>query len=161
MIGMTTDIFDQSPFFKDMSAQQRNLLKPLFTACDCVEGELLFEQGDPADYLYLVESGEVIVRYKPEDGPEIIVARVKTGGIVGWSAALGSRHYTSGAICGTDSQLLCVRGADLRQLCSQHPETGVLVLEKLADVIAERLNSTHQEVVKLLKQGLVSAACAR
>ncbi|MGB9521965.1 MAG: Crp/Fnr family transcriptional regulator, partial [Anaerolineales bacterium] len=118
-----------------------------------------FEQGESAENLYLVVSGEVIVRYKPEDGPELIVARVKQGGIVGWSAALGSRHYTSGAICGCDSQLLCVRGEDLRSLCNRYPDTGVLVLERLADVIAERLNSTHAEVVKLLKQGLVAAAC--
>jgi CRP-like cAMP-binding protein len=158
---MSVDIFDRSPFFENMTSQQRDLLRPLFTACDCVEGELLFEQGDAADYLYLVVSGEIIVRYKPEDGPEIVVARVRSGGIVGWSAALGSRHYTSAAICGSDSQLLCVRGADLRNLCNQYPETGVLVLERLADVIAERLNSTHQEVIKLLKQGLVSAACSR
>lgn len=158
---MPKDIFDRSPFFEDMTSEQRDLLRPLFSACDCVEGELLFEQGDSAEYLYLVVSGEVIVRYKPDDGPELIVARVKPGGIVGWSAALGSRQYTSGAICGCASQLLRVRGADLRHLCSSHPDTGVLVLERLADVIAERLHSTHQEVVNLLKQGLVAASCGR
>jgi len=157
---MDKDIFDRSPFFEGMTPPQRDLLRPLFSACDCNEGELLFEQGESAEYLYLVVSGEVIVRYKPEDGPELIVARVKPGGIVGWSAALGSRQYTSGAICGMDSQLLRVRGADLRRLCNLHPDTGVLVLERLADVIAERLNSTHQEVVNLLKKGLVTACCS-
>ena len=153
---MMSDIFDRSSFFEEMTPQQRDLLKPLFSGCECMEGELLFEQGDPAENLYLVVSGEVIVRYKPDDGPELIVARVKSGGIVGWSAALGSHQYTSGAICGMNSKLLRVRGVDLRRLCEINPDTGVLVLESLADVIAERLNSTHQEVVKLLKQGLVT-----
>lgn len=118
---MNDNIFERSPFFADLSAQQLALLKPLFMPCRCKEGDLLFEQGDLADVLYLVVRGEVVVRYKPEDGPEIIVARVRPGGIVGWSAALGSRHYTSGAICSADSELLCVRGSDLRRLCSQYP----------------------------------------
>jgi CRP-like cAMP-binding protein len=153
------DIFQRSPFFANLSTRQLALLKPLFMPCRCKEGDLLFEQGDVADGLYLVVRGEVIVRYKPEDGPEIVVARVKPGGIVGWSAALGSRHYTSGAICSADSELLCVRGADLRRLCSQYPETGIVVLERLADVIAERLHSTRNEVVTLLRQGLIASVC--
>lgn len=156
---MNDDIFERSPFFADLSSKQLALLKPLFMSCRCKEGDLLFEQGDIADVLYLVVRGEVVVRYKPEDGPEIIVARVKPGGIVGWSAALGSRHYTSGAICSADSELLCVRGADLRRLCSQYPDTGIVVLERLADVIAERLHSTRKEVVTLLKQGLITSVC--
>ncbi|MCX8061027.1 MAG: cyclic nucleotide-binding domain-containing protein [Anaerolineales bacterium] len=156
---MNDDIFARSPFFANLSTRQLALLKPLFMPCRCKEGDLLFEQGDLADVLYLVVRGEVVVRYKPEDGPEIIVARVKPGGIVGWSAALGSRHYTSGAICSADSELLCVRGADLRRLCSQYPDTGIVVLERLADVIAERLHSTRHEVVTLLRQGLITSVC--
>lgn len=156
---MNDDIFARSPFFANLSTRQLALLKPLFMPCRCKEGDLLFEQGDLADVLYLVVRGEVVVRYKPEDGPEIIVARVKPGGIVGWSAALGSRHYTSGAICSADSELLCVRGSDLRRLCSQYPDTGIVVLERLADVIAERLHSTRNEVVTLLRQGLISSVC--
>lgn len=156
---MDDDIFERSSFFRGFSAQQLALLKPLFAACQCEEGDLLFEQGDVAEILYIVVRGEVVVRYKPEDGPEIIVARVRPGGIVGWSAALGSRHYTSGAICSADTELLCVRGADLRRLCNQYPETGVVVLERLADVIAERLHSTRHEVVTLLRQGLITNVC--
>lgn len=114
----------------------------------------MFEQGDPADCLYLVISGEVIVRYKPEDGPVIILARVHPGGVVGWSAALGRREYTSGAECAIYSQVLRVRGEDLRELCEHYPETGEFILERLARVIAERTQITNDQVVDLLKQGL-------
>jgi hypothetical protein len=42
----------------------------------------------------------------------------------------------------------------LRRLCETHPETGVVLLERLAEVIAERLRNTHQCVVDLLRQGV-------
>jgi CRP-like cAMP-binding protein len=151
---MPDDMFDQLPLFKDLSCEQQALLRPLFLPVDCYSGTRLFEQGDPAEYLYLVVVGEVVISYKPDDGPAILVARVRPGGIVGWSAALGSRSYTSGATCEGYTQMLRLRGGDLRDLCNEYPETGILVLERLATVIAERLRNTHEHVMALLLQGL-------
>jgi toluene monooxygenase system ferredoxin subunit len=151
---MPGDFFDRLSIFSDLSCEQRELLRPLFVPVDCYSGTVLFEQGDPAEYLYLVVTGEVVIRYKPDDGSAITVARVRPGGIVGWSAALGSRSYTSGAICEEYTQMLRLSGRDLCQLCERYPETGILVLERLAAVIAERLRNTHEQVMALLKQGL-------
>jgi len=98
----------------------------------------------------------VLISYKPDDGLPITVARVGPGGVVGWSAALGNRLYTSSAACTIYSQMLRVCGDDLRSLCRQDPDTGVIVLDRLATIIAERLRHTHDQVISLLKQGLLS-----
>jgi len=155
---MPDDIFDRVKLFEGLSFEQRRFLRPLFVPCDCYTETVLFEQGDQAEFLYLVVSGEVTIRYKPEDGPPITVSRVRSGGIVGWSAALGSRYYTSGAECSVYTQMLRVRGEDLRDLCDHYPETGVLILERMAAVIAERLSSTHEHVISMLKQGMSSGS---
>lgn len=151
---MQEDSFDRLFFFRDFRPDQRDLLRPLFTSCTNEAGDLVFEQDQPAEYLYLVLDGEVTVYFKPDDGPPLIVARVRPEGAVGWSAALGSSRYTSSAVCATPCQMLRVRGVDLRAFCEQHPETGTLVLERLAAGISERLRSTHNHVVALLEQGL-------
>ncbi len=151
---MPSDIFDEIPLFQGFTPAQQDLLLPLFTPCDCYTGTILFEQGDPAEYLYVVVVGEVTIRHKPDDAPPIIVTRVQPGGIVGWSAALGNRVYTSAAICSVYTQMLRVRGKELRNLCEQHPDTGILILERLAGVISERLHNTHEQVMALLKIGL-------
>jgi len=151
---MARDVLDKLTLFRDLSPAQKELLRPLFMPCDCYGDSVLFEQGDPAEHLYLVVTGEIVIYHKPEDGPPISVARVKAGGVVGWSAALGNRLYTSAAVCARYTQMLRVRGADLRDLCRQHPETGILILERLAEIIAERLRHTHKQVVELLKEGM-------
>lgn len=151
---MLVEGFKKLPFFQDLSADQSRILERLFTPCDFVSGSVLFEQGDPADFLYLVITGEVVIHYKPEDGAEITVARVKGGGIVGWSAALGNAFYTSTAECVSYSQLLRVRGDELRNLCIQYPELSEIVLDRLAAVIAERLRKSHAQVMRLLRQSL-------
>ena len=151
---MHGDVFDRVSLFQGLSPAQRSLLRPLFIPFDAYGGTVLFEQGDHAESLFLVVSGEVIIRYKPEDGPAICLARVHPGGVFGWSAALGRQAYTSGAECSIYSEILRIRSEDLRNLCEQYPETGELILERLSCVIAERLQDTNGQVLDLLKQGL-------
>ena len=151
---MAENIYDRLSFFQDLNPDQSALVRSLFWPCNDPAGTVIFEQGDLAEHLYIVVEGEVNIRYKPEDGPAINVTRVRTEGVVGWSAAIGNPTYTSSAICATDCLMLRMRGQDLRRFCDKHPDTGMLVLERLAEVIAERLRNTHHHVIALLQQGM-------
>jgi CRP/FNR family cyclic AMP-dependent transcriptional regulator len=146
--------FEQLSLFQGLTLDQIELLQALFIPWSCEADRMIFEQGEPAENLYLIISGEIIVQFKPDDGPAILVARVQEGGVVGWSAALGSRAYTSGAMTTMDTQTLRVRGSDLRILCVHEPELGQMILARLAEIIAVRLRSTHAQVLALLELGL-------
>ena len=148
------DIFQVLGFFKSLTQTQKDILREIFTPCDFSAGFELFEQDSPAENLYIVVQGEVVVNFKPDDGPPITVARVHTGEVVGWSAALSSRYYTSSAIAETYTQLLRVKGADLRRICRMYPDIGKIVQDCLAAVIVERVKITHAQVVALLELGL-------
>jgi CRP-like cAMP-binding protein len=148
------DVFNILAFFKDFSPCQLDILKPIFSACDCEDGIVIFEQGAPAEFLYIVVSGEIVVNFKPDDGPWITVARVQEGGVVGWSAALNSKNYTSSAITEGATWLLKVSGQDLRRICQQYPDIGKIVQDCLAGIIVERVRRTYSQVVALLELGL-------
>ena len=140
--------------FKTLLPEQLDLVEPLFYQHEESAGTVLFEQGDKAECLYIVIEGEVAIKYKPEDGPALLVTRVRPENVVGWSAALGNPNYTSSAICSSDCTLLCVKGDDLRELCEKHPDICPIILDRLATMIAKRLQNTHSHVIELLKQGL-------
>lgn len=150
---MYDSMFERFPLFQELLPEQNSLIRPLFSPCFETAGAMLFEQGQVAERLYLIVEGEVIIRYKPEDGPELLVARVRDGGVVGWSAALGNPIYTSTAFCTAECQMLCVRGQDLRTLCERNPEIGSLLLEGLAKIVAERLRTSHAHITTLLEEG--------
>lgn len=151
---MPEELYAHIPLIADLPVHQRALLGPLFRTCFIPAGQILFEQGEQADTLYLLQDGEVTVRYKPDDGPAIVVARVRSGGVVGWSAALGSPFYTSSANCVCDSVLLCIESADLHSLCEQYPDVGSSFLERLAEVVSERVSGAQDHVIALLEQGM-------
>jgi CRP-like cAMP-binding protein len=153
---MFDEIFDQLAIFEGIDTSQRTLLEAYFVVCTCDDSDVIFEQDAPAEFLYIVIDGEVAVRFKPDDGPALIVSRIKEGGVFGWSAAFGSGIYTSGAVCTQPCKLLRVRGADLKMLRENHPETGILVLRRLATIVAERMENEghHSQVVALLEHAL-------
>lgn len=143
-----------SSAFENLNEDQLELVGPLFVPRHEPAGTVLFDQGDPAECIYVVIKGEVHINYKPEDGPSLIVARIRPTGVVGWSAALGNPNYTSAAYCADDSSMLCIRGEELRKLYEENPEIGEIILEHLAVMIAERLRNTHSHVIALLQKGL-------
>jgi CRP/FNR family transcriptional regulator len=151
---MSGNVLENLNIFQGFSSEEISCLRPLFLFTFIPEGTVLFEQGTQAEYLYIVAEGEVMIRYKPEDGPTLVLTRVHKDGVVGWSAAIGSPVYTSSAVCVTHSQLLRVRGEDLRHLAEAHPDTANLLLERLAMMIAERLRHTHPQIMMMLEQGL-------
>jgi len=153
--NMTDYLLEQLSLFQDFSSEQLDLLRKLFNPCFQSVGTLLFEQGAPAEFLYLVVEGEVLIQFKPDDGPPLTVTQVERNGVVGWSAALGRPVYTSSAECESDCKLLRVSSEELRQLYANDPDTGKKLLERLAAVIAKRLRNTHHHVVEMLEQGLL------
>ena len=155
---MSRDTLQQFPLFDGFSEEQMTLLRPLFVPSECHAGTVLFEQGEPALYFYLMISGEVAIHYKPEDDQDIVITRIKPGGMVGWSAVIGRRSYTSAAVCTEYTELLRVRSSDLQDLCAQHPETGYQFVDRIAEVVAHRLESSHPQVLQLLENGLRKGA---
>ncbi len=142
------------PLFNHFSQSQLAQIEPLIEGCRAFADQTIFNQGDPAEYLYILLRGEVVVRYQAYDGPVITIAHVQPGGVFGWSAALGRPAYTSGAACSEEAEFYRIRGQALRDLCTDFPETGVILLERLASVIAERLTSTHSYVLHILTEGV-------
>ena len=157
----TLPALNDIPFFHGLTAADRQRIEASFREEDFRAGEVLFHQDAFADRLYLLVSGRVEIRFKPYDGEALTVSLIEPGGVFGWSAALGRSSYTSSAVCTADGHALSIRGRDLRRICIDHPATGVILLERLAEVIALRLTSTHDHVMELLRQGMQPGREAR
>ncbi|GER81127.1 MAG: hypothetical protein DYG87_03275 [Anaerolineae bacterium CFX3] len=130
------------------------LVEPLFERFICPEGKVIFEQGDPAVYLYLLLRGSVTIRYKPYDGPPINLTQIPAGGVFGWSAVVGNPAYTSGAAAREDVEALRVRGDALRGLAIRHPEAGRVILDALADRVTNRWKNANQQARAILEEAI-------
>lgn len=142
------------PVFSGLSKPQIDKLTCLFRMRHYPLNEIIFQQGQNAYQLYILVRGEVEIRYKPYDGPPLVVSRMQPGGIFGWSAVLGRDSYTSSAIASKDSDAYFLSRQDLKNICEQDPDTGIIFLDSLASAIAERLRSTHSQILSILTEGI-------
>ena len=151
---MNKELLERFKLIEGFSDDQIDALSPLVKDINIKEDQIIFKQGERADFLYFVLEGKVTIQFNPDDGPVLCVAEVDEGDVFGWSAALGSECYTSSAVCVDRGVCIRMEGEELKKLCQDHPETGILILNRLAGVIAQRLRGTHEKVVELLHQGL-------
>ena len=140
--------------FNELDENQLNLLKPLFEHFSCRAGEVVFQQGAPAEYLYAVVSGMVDMSFKPHDGSAMTISHVGKGNFFGWSAVVGSEKYTSSAIAIEDVEAFRIHGDDLRTFCVEHPEMGQYILESLADGVSTRWKDAHKQVKAILFEAM-------
>ena len=129
-------------------------IAPLFSAVSVPADALIFSEGDPAVHLYVVMQGEVHIRYKPYDGPPITISRIGPASVFGWSAVVNRPVYTSSACAAQASELIRIKGADLRQLCQDRPATGILILDRLAEQVSSRWTNAREQVREMLAQSL-------
>ncbi len=151
---MESDLLARFAIIEDFSKDQVEALRPIIEDVRYETNRVIFNQGDRADYLYFVLEGKVSIRFNPDDGPVLTVSKLDQGDVFGWSSALGSKSYTSSAVCTESGLFIRLEGKELKNLCQEHPETGILLLNRLAGVIAQRLRGTHEQVVALLHRGL-------
>ncbi|HJQ15095.1 MAG TPA: cyclic nucleotide-binding domain-containing protein [Anaerolineales bacterium] len=146
---------NQIAIFKGLDAEKLELLRPLFERFSCLAGTVIFQQGDPADFLYLVINGNVEISFQPYDGVPILIAHVEKDDLFGWSAVVGSDKYTSSAIANEDVEALRLRSNRLRRFCREHPEAGRELLDRLANRVSLRRTDAHRQVESMLVQGIL------
>lgn len=152
--------FESVPLFKDLDERILHLLEPLFEPYGCPAGMAIFEQGEPAHYLYLILDGSVEIRYKPYDGPQLTLTNLAQGSIIGWSAVVGNATYTSGAVCKQDCTAIRMIGRDLHKLCANEPEAGRIILDLLAESVSSRWQDARDQIQTLLSSTVSAKQCA-
>jgi len=143
---------DELALFQGLTEESRRLVERRFEPFSCLGDTVIFEQGEPAVFLYILLSGSVTIRYKPYDGPPINLNAISAGGAFGWSAVVGNPSYTSGAVARENVTATRIRGADLRDIVARHPEPGGELLDRFASLVSNRWKDANRQVRDILEQ---------
>ncbi len=125
------------PLFSHLAAEAltevANALQPQTLAASAI----LFNQGDPGDELYLVESGQVAI-FAPDPanpGSESPIRVFQAGQIFGEMALIDHKPRSLSARALTDSQMRVLNGEDFRRLLRDYPDIALQVMAGLNERI--------------------------
>jgi CRP/FNR family cyclic AMP-dependent transcriptional regulator len=91
-------------------------------------GDVIFAEGEPADVMYVVLSGEVELTLRGE--PLAVDAE---GGMLGETALLGSESRSGAATARTDVKLARISREQLKELMRSNPDFALHVMAGLAN----------------------------
>jgi CRP/FNR family transcriptional regulator, cyclic AMP receptor protein len=114
-------------------------------ARDFPAGSVLFEEGQPGDYMYVVQSGEVEIRRQVGE-TERVLAVLPPGEFFGEMAILNGRPRSATAVVRTAGRLLVIEGKTFEAMLRARPEIAMRIIKSLAT----RLESANQHVELLL-----------
>ena len=159
---MDNKVINSLPIFKSFSPDQVKLIEPLMEFCSFPADMVIFQQGDQAEYFYILTSGEIALHFKPYDGPSLVITKISSGGVFGWSAALNRAAYNAAAVTIKEITAIRMEAIKLKKLCATDPETTFLFLESLVAIISDKLKVSHQEILNLINQGMnLNGDCGR
>lgn len=114
-------------------------------ARDFPAGTVLFEEGQPGDYMYVVQSGEVEIR-RTVGETQRVLAVLAPGEFLGEMAILNGRPRSATAVVRTDARLVVIEGKTFEAMLRARPEIALRIIKTLA----LRLESANQQVELLL-----------
>jgi CRP/FNR family cyclic AMP-dependent transcriptional regulator len=114
-------------------------------ARDFAAGTVLFEEGQPGDYMYVVQTGEVEIRRMVGE-TERVLAVLQPGEFLGEMAILNGRPRSATAVVRTDAKLLVIEGKTFEAMLRARPEIALRIIKALS----LRLDSANQQVELLL-----------
>ncbi|MFO7769719.1 MAG: Crp/Fnr family transcriptional regulator [bacterium] len=116
------------------------------------EGEVLFEEGEEADHLYLLVEGEVEI-YMEVEGEHLVVDSCMPGDMCCWSALLEPpANATAGARARTACRLIAVEADDMKKLFARDCSMGFYLLTEAVRSLAHRLHGSHVQLAAHQKE---------
>ena len=95
-------------------------------------GEVIFDEGQPGEALFVIQSGHVELMRGAADGARAI-ARHGPGEFFGEIAVLLGQPRTARAVAATDARLLLLDRATFEAMCVDRPEIALRVIQRLAE----------------------------
>lgn len=144
-------ILDQIVIFGGLSEFQ---LYEIFKRLKLVHynsGETIFDVGDSASYIYIVQSGRVDLFYKV-GGKPVLKAELLPGACFGDVSVIGIQPHTASAVAVEKSDLLVLSGEALDDLFHSDLNLFSMLVLNIAREACRRLHKTNKQLVRCLDQ---------
>ncbi len=129
-------VLKRIPIFQDLSDRELKAVERILHIRNYKKDEVIFKEHEPGVGMYIIESGKVNITIGEENK---LLVLLSDGDFFGEMALILEGQRTASAIATETTKLLGFFRPDLFHLLETSPKTGNKILQRLAQMIAERL----------------------
>jgi cAMP-dependent protein kinase regulator len=133
-----------SPLFSRLAPAERKQLGAAFVSRTFAPEEVIVQEGDPGESMFLIKLGEVVVTtLNPETNKEFELARLKGGEFFGEVGLVKNKPRTATIAAVIDTEVLELSRQDFQSVAAAHPEIGAT----LEQTIEQRVEDTIKKML--------------
>jgi len=121
------------PLLTDLSPSDLKRVAAIATEHHFLDGEIIFEQDEQGDEMYVVVAGEIRVMVANGEDQEREVARRKVGETVGEMSVISGSVRSATLVASGDVHVLCLDQKSFEGLLRERPEVSLAVMRMLCD----------------------------
>jgi CRP-like cAMP-binding protein len=134
------------PLFGGLEEDALNDIADLLIDRSYPRGSVIFEEGVPGDYMYVIKQGQVKISKLSDDGREKILEILGPGDFVGEMALLDRGPRSASVKSTQPCVLLALSRQDFLSLLRERPEISLELIRELS----RRLRETNEQIRGLL-----------
>jgi len=139
---VSPELLRRFPYFSGVSHETLRKLAMLAEERTFAEGETVFREWERADYLYIVLSGQVEIRFMVAGEPRT-VDTVEERELLLWAALVEPYRTTGIGVSTRDTKVIAFEANQLRRLCAEDARLGYSLMREAVKAIADRLEGTR------------------
>jgi len=142
------DIIDLS----HLPAPMLDAIIPFLDTLKYEEDDIIFQEGDPAERLFFLKRGKVLLEKRISDKISFAIGAVKPGHSFGWSAVMGKRMaYSTMTLCTEPCLVYSIRSEKMLNLLDNDHEMAYIFYQRLLWVVKDRLDHRTSQFVTVLR----------
>jgi len=110
------------------------------------EEQIIFREGDPSSFFYLIQSGRIALEVLAP-GHVLRIQTIGEGEELGWSSLLASVNKQFQARCLEPVTAFAFDGAQIVARCEDDPALGFRLLRRVLATVADRLRATRLQLL--------------
>jgi hypothetical protein len=133
------------PLFVDLAPADLKHVAEVATEQTFPDGEVVAEQGEPGDEMYLVLSGQLRVLVRRDGETAIEVARRSAGEYVGEMAVITQAPRMASLVAAGDVRALAIDRRRFERILRERPEASLAVMRELCNRLVKSVGSEAPE----------------
>ncbi len=113
-------------------------------------GRMLFDRDEEGHTAYIILKGRVRQGFEVSPGTEVWFLTGEPGDLFGFGSLIAPRTRAMRAKASERTEVVAVDSDQLLEYLEAHPRFGFIFMERLAQVIYQRLNNCRLQVIHLM-----------
>ncbi|MCU0822484.1 MAG: GGDEF domain-containing protein [Spirochaetes bacterium] len=149
----SAEFLGQIEIFSLLETDEISKIIKYFKKHDISENEVLFNEGDQGNDLYIVKSGIISSKVKLPDGGERDIANFEAGNFFGEMSIFEKAPRSATCYCRDRCTIFSLHDKNFYEIVEKYPDIAIKIMYRMLNITTRRLRSTGEFLSDMVTWG--------